>query len=439
MKKTLYQFIRSKFSVEENKSVSEGENRRIRFVNYIGLIVIANMILYVMLYLFINATLFLPAIVFLSVSSLLTFGIIFLNRAGYNTISKISMSLSVPVFIVSVSSWLFGRSPEFHVFLFAAVIIPLFLWSVKELKFLIFFMILPVSFFIAIEFFSPIFTPIIYLPDNYISYFRSTNLLITFCGPALAVIVYFNLSNKQEKRLQKQAIDIEKSQQHRSLIYSIIAHDLKSPLAILLGMSEVLLQKNENKRDNKEKIIKSIYESSKSLNSLLDNLLEWANMHSGNLAVNSSSFSLKSKIDEVEELLNELYTAKRIRFINKVNNNIYPEADSNMISTILRNIISNSIKFTFEGGEIIIDAKPVNEMIELSIRDTGIGISNEYLEKMFSGETKYITDGTNSEKGSGLGLILCKDFIEANGGRIWAESELNKGSVFYISLRIAQI
>ncbi len=250
MKKIFSHFIHGNLRVNKNKALPVGELRRIRFVNYISLVSITTMFSYIILYLSIDASLFQPAITFLMILTLLTFGIIFINNAGFHKLSKILLSLFVPIYMGSVSSWLFGSEPEFHIFLFAAVILPLFIWSPKDLIYLIVFMGFTLLLYIVIEFFPPLFYPLIQLPETYISYFSSTSSLATFCVCAFSIVVYFNLSNKQEKRLEKQAIELKLSQKHRSLIYSVIGHDLKSPLGILLGMSEILLDESDCNKDD---------------------------------------------------------------------------------------------------------------------------------------------------------------------------------------------
>lgn len=436
MKGTLLKYIHGGLPVSEGRIFSEGEIRRIRFVNYISLISILNMMSYAILYMIINVTLFLPAIIFLSFSSLIAFGIIVFNKKGFHAQSKILVALLNPIFISSASTWIFGNEPGFQTFLFVGIIIPLFLWSVKEFKYLIFFIGLSFFLYITIEFFPPLFNPLIELPDKYISLFKSSNILITFCASALAISVYFELSNRQEKHLVKQAYELEISQQHRDLVYSIVAHDLKSPLARLSGLLDLLLRKYDDENDDEEvKYLRNIYNSSKALNNLLDNLLNWAKMQSGNMVINRNPFKLKNKVDEVEKLLHDFFETKKIKFTNKVDNEIEVLADPDMVSTVLRNFVSNAIKFTFEGGEVSITAKPVNKTIEVCIQDTGVGISSDNLEKLFNVKTHLTTSGTNNEKGSGLGLNLCKDFIEANDGKVWVESELDKGSKFSFTLQ----
>ncbi len=160
-------------------------------------------------------------------------------------------------------------------------------------------------------------------------------------------------------------------------------------------------------------------------------------MQSGNMIVKRETLNLKDKINEVENLLQDMFKSKRINFINKVDSDIEVKADSNMVSTVLRNIISNAVKFTFKGGNVGIKAKQSNNVIEVCVYDTGVGISDDNLEKLFDDETHIHTYGTKEEKGSGLGLKLCKDFVEANEGKIWAESELNKGCKIIFTLQSA--
>jgi signal transduction histidine kinase len=252
----------------------------------------------------------------------------------------------------------------------------------------------------------------------------------------VAIIVYIELSNKQEARLVQQAKELEISQQHRDMVYSIVAHDLRGPFKGLMGITDLLLRQFDDSKNLEEiKHIKAIYNSSKVINNLLDNLLNWAKMQSGNLIIDRKPFNLKNIVDEVIIVLNDLLGAKTITFTNKVEPRLQVVADSNMVSTVLRNVLSNAIKFTSKGGDIGITSKLVNRKVELCIHDTGVGIPADDLKELFNVQTKLSTPGTDNEKGSGLGLVLCKDFIEANGGEIWAESELGRGSKFYFTLQ----
>lgn len=427
--------------IEEEKRkkvvrLPEGELRRIRFVNYICMIAIASMISYASLYTFLNLKLFLPAILFLSGSSVLTIFILLANNKGYHLLSKVLLALFVPLYMSSTATWLFGREVEFHNFLFASMVIPPFLWSVKEVKYLVVFMGFSLFLYVGIEFFPPVFEPIIKLPEEYISGFKSSSTLMAFLVVAVAVIIYFKLTSQQEQSLIKQASELEANQQHQNMVYSVIAHDLKSPLAGLQNMSGLLIKEDEA-NDNKH--LKCIYESSKAVNMLLENLLSWTKIKSGNLVVRKESFCLINIVYEVETLLNEFFRIKKINFINNVEEGECVMADENMVSTVLRNLIANSVKFTKIGGEVGINAKRVNGKVEIVVHDTGIGISENNLKKLFNEALQFSTLGTNMEKGSGLGLVLCRDFVKANGGEIWGESELGKGTRVYFTLEVGQV
>jgi signal transduction histidine kinase len=135
---------------------------------------------------------------------------------------------------------------------------------------------------------------------------------------------------------------------------------------------------------------------------------------------------------ETSELLRQSTEDKNIKLINKIPENTYIEADKDMISLIIRNLISNAIKFTHKGGKILIDAK--NKLIEITVKDNGIGIPKEIQSKLFDIDENKSTQGTENETGTGLGLILCKEFVEKHGGEIWVESEVDKGSKFIFTL-----
>ncbi|MGM0531523.1 MAG: sensor histidine kinase, partial [Bacteroidota bacterium] len=167
---------------------------------------------------------------------------------------------------------------------------------------------------------------------------------------------------------------------------------------------------------------------------LLTNLLDWSRAQSGRIEFKPESIELVTIINEVADLLEDTAKQKSIAISQKLPHHISVYADKEMVSTILRNLISNGIKFTNHGGEIIIDAAQKEDHLVVSVADNGVGISEEDIDKLFRLDYSYSTTGTNNEKGTGLGLLLCKDFIEMHGGKIWAESQPGAGSVFYFSL-----
>jgi CheY-like chemotaxis protein/anti-sigma regulatory factor (Ser/Thr protein kinase) len=164
------------------------------------------------------------------------------------------------------------------------------------------------------------------------------------------------------------------------------------------------------------------------------NLMEWAQSQTGRMNFNPEFFNLTDIVDENALLLTDSARQKTISIANTLQSSIQVYADKAMISTILRNLISNSIKFTMPGGKIIISADENPDELTVSVSDTGIGIPKDALEKLFRIDRNYSTSGTQNEQGTGLGLILCKDFIEKHGGKIWVESEEGKGSIFYFTI-----
>ncbi len=182
-----------------------------------------------------------------------------------------------------------------------------------------------------------------------------------------------------------------------------------------------------------------MYNSANRLRRLILNLLQWARSQTGRIEYNPENNDLKFEIDENISLLIESAEAKNLNLYSEIEENTFVYGDKNMIKTVIRNLISNAIKFTHNGGEIKISSKNKNDFIEVAVIDTGIGISKENITKLFRIDAQYTTYGTAEEKGSGLGLILCREFIEKNGGKIWIESELEKGSAFKFTLPQKQV
>jgi len=181
------------------------------------------------------------------------------------------------------------------------------------------------------------------------------------------------------------------------------------------------------------KIAYDIYKTGNEKIDLLNNLLEWSSSQTGKLKICSENFFLKSIVDDTIDLLNDYAKKKNITVLNEIPGQIKVFADKNMISSVIRNLFSNAIKFTRDGN-VRITAKDVNTFVECTITDTGVGIKPENIKKLFRLDTEFSTPGTANEKGSGLGLILCKEFVERNNGEIYVESEKGKGTGFMFKL-----
>ena len=221
--------------------------------------------------------------------------------------------------------------------------------------------------------------------------------------------------------------------------FSIIAHDLKNPFNLLLGLSELLKDSlEENGTTKQHQYIDKIYKSTKDTSKLLENLLIWARTQKGIIDFSPTEENIHSLVDKEVKLLNQLAEKKSISLINKIPDGLTVSVDKNMFSTIIRNLISNGIKYTHHGGTIEINSQSVKEnnqhFIDVSVKDNGIGIPSEIQDKLFSISENISTEGTENETGTGLGLILCKEFVQKHSGKIWVESEVGKGSKFTFTI-----
>ncbi|RKZ49388.1 MAG: hypothetical protein DRR16_26330 [Candidatus Parabeggiatoa sp. nov. 3] len=206
-----------------------------------------------------------------------------------------------------------------------------------------------------------------------------------------------------------------------------------SPFNALLGLSELLLIEKDIEAAKREKLLKIILQTSKTGYNLLKNLLEWSRFQTGRMVFHPEEINLKELVDANIALLNSNAVAKDIQIFSDILETTGVFADENMLNTIIRNLLSNAIKFTPEKGSIEIGCCEKEAHVEIAIKDTGVGINSQDIKKLFRMDISYSTQGTGQEKGTGLGLILCQEFVEKHGGKIWVDSELGKGSRFYIT------
>ncbi len=221
-------------------------------------------------------------------------------------------------------------------------------------------------------------------------------------------------------------------------LFSIIAHDLKSPFQPLIGLSEILAEEYDSiSKEERDRFIRELNHTIKNQYKLVENLLDWSRIQTGRMEFSPEKINLSESIDSNISLLNANASAKKIELINQVHDNVFVTADLNMLQSVIQNLISNAIKFTNSGGQVTISSEAKNDTIEISIKDTGVGMSKEDIENIFRIDKHHSTLGTAQEKGTGLGLIICKELVEKNNGKIWIESELKKGSKFIFTLNKA--
>jgi PAS domain S-box-containing protein len=227
-----------------------------------------------------------------------------------------------------------------------------------------------------------------------------------------------------ETALKESEAELKELNAKKDKLFSIIGHDLRNPLHNILGLSEILKEKfNDSGDEETEKYLNFINSSAKNTFILLENLLNWAKSETNQLIFNPKNLIFSDVISEIIELEKSLAKTKNIslNYFSLVDIIVY--ADENMLKTILRNLISNAMKFTAFGGYIRVFAVSKQDHVEITISDDGIGMNKEKIKGLFHIYSNTTTLGTSNEKGSGLGLILCKEFVEKHKGKIWVESE----------------
>jgi PAS domain S-box-containing protein len=238
-----------------------------------------------------------------------------------------------------------------------------------------------------------------------------------------------------ERKLKDYAAELKELNATKDRFFSIISHDLKSPFTGLIGMTQEF---KENARDfSYDEIATYGNEMNNAVMNtyrLLENLLEWSRLQLDQVQFQPSQIELYDKVEKAFQLSGVNASQKEITLINSVEKSLKVYADINMINMILRNLIGNAIKFTEHGGCVEVESGLDNNDVLIIVKDNGIGITEEVRKKLFRTDTVYSTYGTEKEKGTGLGLLLCKEFLEKHNGRIWVESRLGKGSRFCFTL-----
>jgi signal transduction histidine kinase len=280
-----------------------------------------------------------------------------------------------------------------------------------------------------------------------ISQKKIQNFLFTIIGFGVIIVclIFFLYLTKRRATISLEAAHARVAQQNAQLqnlnatkdkFFSIISHDLKGPLNSFTSLSRMLIDHTDDlTKDEIQMLAKEIDKNLKNLFALLENLLEWSRSQTGNIEFKPEEFDLNELLEQNQALLKTQAGNKGIAITYNNGAPLLISAHRHSVNTVIRNLISNAIKFTPEGGQITLStSQPAENQIRVSVADNGIGMSKDTVNKLFRIDTKYSTNGTANEKGTGLGLILCKDFIEKNGGSIGVESTEGKGSVFYFTL-----
>ncbi|HCY75120.1 MAG TPA: hypothetical protein DHV28_04310 [Ignavibacteriales bacterium] len=278
-------------------------------------------------------------------------------------------------------------------------------------------------------------------PDgNVITLLTSKIPMVNSAKETIGILgTYIDISDRKraEEEIKKSHEELVKLNAQKDKFFSIIAHDLKSPFNGLVNLTALMADTAENfSLDEFVEYSKMLNKTAGNIYTLLDNLLEWSQIQKGSISFNPKIYDLLSMVSQSIETIYQDALNKRITIINEINypQNVY--ADEKSISTVIRNLLTNAVKFTRMDGKVVVKSRRIDEdTLQVSIQDNGVGISDEDVKKLFRIEEKVSSLGTEGEPSTGLGLLLCKEFVEMHGQKIWVESEKNKGSTFSFTLK----
>ncbi len=265
--------------------------------------------------------------------------------------------------------------------------------------------------------------------------FNDKGEIISYYGTIRDITV----RKENEQALKENAERLAELNNMKDKFFSIIAHDLRSPFNAIYGFSDLLMKMVKGSQDKDiGSMAKNILEASQLAMDLLSNLMQWTKSETGRLEFNPIEYNFTEQLKKTIQLFKPVASHKNISLQITSNDEIFTVADESMIYTVLRNLISNAIKFTYPNGKVIIHTEKTENNIIVKIIDNGVGIEHDVITNLFRIDKNQSTIGTQNEQGTGLGLILCKEFIEKHGGKINVESKINKGSVFSFTIPLFQ-
>ncbi len=247
------------------------------------------------------------------------------------------------------------------------------------------------------------------------------------------------LSKRAEEELKRSAEELANINESKDRFISIISHDLRTPFSSILGYTDVLLNNRDLPEDKQVEYISFIQESAKNMLDLVNSLLDWTRLQTGRIKFEPKKLDASLLANKCVNILGGTALKKNINLVSQVDRQIFIHADEGLMLQALNNLVSNAIKFTNPGGSITINAVPIADehVVQFSVKDTGLGIRKEDMEKLFRVDSKFTSLGTSGEKGTGLGLSLVKEIVEKHSGKIWVKSKVGKGTEFYFTIPVS--
>jgi PAS domain S-box-containing protein len=270
-----------------------------------------------------------------------------------------------------------------------------------------------------------------WLMMNGIPRFSNVDIFLGFIGTCIDI----THQKEDEDYIKKINDELENANQNKDKFFSIISHDLRSPLSGIMSLLDIIVSDYDTMDEAERKeILFEAAKTSKNTYTLMENLLEWSRVQSGHISYEPQNISLTLMLNAVKNLYYQKLKEKGISLNFDFDSEYFAFADSNMTETILRNLISNAIKFTKNFGLILVSTEILDDDVLIKIKDTGVGMDEKQIAKLFKLDETHSTVGTSGERGTGVGLLLCKELIEKQGGKIWIESFVNSGTTFYFTL-----
>lgn len=354
---------------------------------------------------------------------------------------KITRVLEIPLQFIAISLltfvWFFNQGIEGSGTFYFFLITYAFIYSNSRKKYwtILLLHLLVVTILVIINYFYPQY--IMQYPGKEAQILDlSASMIISLAILGVTAIILKKNYDKERMKVEQHADQLKILNTTKDKLFSIISHDLRNPFNNLLGMSRQLTSNIDeySKADIKERV-QLIEESSKRGYELLENLLQWSLSQSGEIKFKPAAINVSAIVKECWSILENQASAKKIEFVSNINEELIVNADHNMLKVILRNLLTNAIKYSFPNGKVTINAVKIRgNKLMISVADEGMGIPENEIQMLFRTDATYSSAGTANETGTGLGLILCKEFVEKHKGEIWVESILNSGSTFNFTL-----